>query len=232
MKIAVFGANGPTGQLLTQQALAAGHHVTAFTRHPETFPSLGGNLHVHGGDVHDREAVEVAITGQDAVVSTLGVPFGPEPVSVYSAGVSQPHRGHDPTRGEAADLRELLDHGTAPDTAGRRRLPQGHAALRREQARPHRLRGHASHGGAGPGEPDGLDHRASVGTVPGRLGDRLRTHEDAILGRFTAREDLADCLLHQTSDRTYVNRALAVATVAIKPNMLKLIWREGIRKNP
>jgi uncharacterized protein YbjT (DUF2867 family) len=38
MNIVVFGANGPTGHLVTKQALAWGHTVTAFTRHPEAFP--------------------------------------------------------------------------------------------------------------------------------------------------------------------------------------------------
>ena len=32
MRIVIFGANGLTGRLLTEQALAAGHHVTAVTR--------------------------------------------------------------------------------------------------------------------------------------------------------------------------------------------------------
>ena len=34
MKLAVFGANGPTGRLLTQLALDEDHDVVAFTRHP------------------------------------------------------------------------------------------------------------------------------------------------------------------------------------------------------
>jgi uncharacterized protein YbjT (DUF2867 family) len=46
MKIVVFGANGATGQHLTKQALAAGHMVTAVTRHPEAFPLQGDRLRV------------------------------------------------------------------------------------------------------------------------------------------------------------------------------------------
>ncbi|RKN39256.1 hypothetical protein D7294_22055 [Streptomyces hoynatensis] len=38
MRLAVFGANGPTGRLLTGQALAAGHRVTAVTRQPHALP--------------------------------------------------------------------------------------------------------------------------------------------------------------------------------------------------
>ena len=42
--------------------------------------------------------------------------------------------------------------------------------------------------------------------------------------------DLADCLLRQAADDTYVHASIAVATPNAKPSMLKLIWREGIRK--
>ena len=38
MRLAVFGANGPTGRLLCRLALDEHHDVVAFTRHPDTFP--------------------------------------------------------------------------------------------------------------------------------------------------------------------------------------------------
>src|SRR5713101_5411368 len=88
MKIVVFGANGPTGQLLTKQALAEGHAVTAVTRHPETFPLRNAHLQVMRGDVFDFSSVEQAVAGQDAVLSTLGVPFSRKPITVYSQGVA------------------------------------------------------------------------------------------------------------------------------------------------
>lgn len=39
-------------------------------------------------DVRDPEAVRQVVTGTDAVISTFGVPYTREPVSVYSAGVA------------------------------------------------------------------------------------------------------------------------------------------------
>ena len=75
MKLAVFGANGPTGRLLTQLALDEDHDVVAFTRRPDAFPIEHRRLEVAGGDVHDSAAVASAIDGTDAVLSTLGVPF-------------------------------------------------------------------------------------------------------------------------------------------------------------
>ena len=42
--------------------------------------------------------------------------------------------------------------------------------------------------------------------------------------------DLADCLLRQALGDTYVRSTIAVATPSAHPSILKLIWREGIRK--
>ena len=67
MKLAVFGANGPTGRLLTRLALDEDHDVVAFTRHPDAFPIEHPRLEVAAGDVHDAGAVAAAIDGTDAV---------------------------------------------------------------------------------------------------------------------------------------------------------------------
>jgi putative NADH-flavin reductase len=88
MKITVFGANGPTGRLLTRLALEEDHDVVAFTRHPDAFPIDDPRLEVAAGDVHHPDAVAAAIDGTDAVLSTLGVPFAKTPITVYSDGVT------------------------------------------------------------------------------------------------------------------------------------------------
>src|SRR6266576_4232983 len=88
MKIVIFGANGATGKILTKQALDSGHRVTAVTRHPETFPLRDVRLNVMGGDVFDLALVEQAVAGQDAVLSTLGVPFSRKPITIYSRGMA------------------------------------------------------------------------------------------------------------------------------------------------
>ena len=74
MKFVVFGANGPTGRLTTGLALAGGHTVTAVTRRPAEFPFSGPGVRVVKADVMDPAAVDAAVAGQDAVISTLGVP--------------------------------------------------------------------------------------------------------------------------------------------------------------
>jgi len=88
MNLVVFGANGPTGRLVVEKALAAGNRVTAFTRNPDDFPLRHPDLVVAAGDVHDASQVSTAVRGQDAVLSVLGVPFGKQPVTVYSVGIT------------------------------------------------------------------------------------------------------------------------------------------------
>ena len=72
MKIVVFGASGGTGLKVVEQALEAGHTVTAFVRSPSKIGNQHPNLTLFQGDVMDPTAVEKAIAGQEAVVSTLG----------------------------------------------------------------------------------------------------------------------------------------------------------------
>jgi putative NADH-flavin reductase len=73
MKLLVFGATGGTGRQLVQQALAQGHVVTAFVRNPSRFRMVHENLRVAQGDVLRSDTVEPAVSGQDAVLSALGI---------------------------------------------------------------------------------------------------------------------------------------------------------------
>jgi len=71
MKLIVFGPTGGTGQQLLQQALAQGHSVTAFARHPQAIATRPG-LTAVAGDSTDRQAVQQAVAGHDAVLCALG----------------------------------------------------------------------------------------------------------------------------------------------------------------
>jgi putative NADH-flavin reductase len=79
MKIVVFGASRGVGINVVEQALQAGHNVTAFVRSPETFKLQHANLTVFKGNAMDASAVEQAITGQEAVISALGPTRPPVP---------------------------------------------------------------------------------------------------------------------------------------------------------
>ncbi|MFE9579089.1 NAD(P)-dependent oxidoreductase [Nocardia sp. NPDC006044] len=72
MKIAVFGATSTVGRLVVAQAIEEGHEVTAFTRSAAGLEQRHERLHIVEGDVLDTNSVERAVVGQDAVLVSLG----------------------------------------------------------------------------------------------------------------------------------------------------------------
>lgn len=93
MKVLVIGAGGRTGRAVVDRARAAGHDVTAFVHHAEGYDVPG--VAVREGDAADRAAVEAAVSGQDAVVDTIG---GKTPYEEATGDV----RVYDPDSGEKA----------------------------------------------------------------------------------------------------------------------------------
>jgi uncharacterized protein YbjT (DUF2867 family) len=230
MKIAVFGANGPTGRHLTQLALDEDHDVVAFTRHPDGFPIEHPRLDVAAGDVHDAVAVASAITGTDAVLSTLGVPFAKTPITVYSDGVTNIIAGM-----YAAGVKRLACVSSSavsphPEPLGGfifEKIMQPYVVNRLGKTLYADMRRMEAIVSASDlawtiVRPSGLFEAPAVSAYAVAI--------DHIGHRFTARIDLADCLLRQALDDTYVRSTIAVATPTAKPSMLKLIWQEGIRK--
>lgn len=86
MKITVFGSTGGTGLALLQQALHRGHQVLAFAREPQKISISDPRLKVIQGDVLDRQAVQSAVDGAEAVISALGVRLGQAPGTIRSDG--------------------------------------------------------------------------------------------------------------------------------------------------
>src|SRR5438874_12401444 len=72
MKLFVMGATGRTGQEVVQQAIARGHHVTAFVRSPESITLRNERLTVLKGNAMDENELSEAMQNHDAVISTLG----------------------------------------------------------------------------------------------------------------------------------------------------------------
>jgi putative NADH-flavin reductase len=85
-KLLLFGATGPSGQVLLRQALEAGHSVTAVVRNPDAFQQSHENLELVKGDVLVSSSFQSAVAGKDAVLSTLGVGSSMKATTVYSEG--------------------------------------------------------------------------------------------------------------------------------------------------
>lgn len=94
MRVAVFGANGPTGRLLVAQLAQAGSDVVAITRRPAALHREvqaidgAGSVDVVQADVFDPSAVAAALAGTDTVLSVLGVPFTGKRVDTFSVGTA------------------------------------------------------------------------------------------------------------------------------------------------
>ncbi|WP_263366898.1 NAD(P)-dependent oxidoreductase [Edaphobacter bradus] len=71
MRVAIFGASGATGSLLTRRCVKGGHHVTVLVRSRE-FPYFAGHVCVVHGSVFDPLAVADTVRAADVVFSTLG----------------------------------------------------------------------------------------------------------------------------------------------------------------
>jgi nucleoside-diphosphate-sugar epimerase len=231
MRITVFGANGLTGRLLTEQALAAGHDVWAVTRRPAEFPIAHDRLRVVAADVHDAQAVGRAVEGVDVVLSTLGVPFTRKPINVYSDGV----------RNIAAAMSR---HGV-------KRL----VVVSSSATEPH----HHADGGfllnrvlqpivtATIGKTTYSDMRAMEQLVrdsdmewtimrPSGLFDapsvsRYELYEDQAPGIFTSRADLAASMLEQATGDRFLRKAVAVTTSEGAPTLFQMLRREAFKKD-
>ncbi|MEV7246523.1 NAD(P)H-binding protein [Streptomyces sp. NPDC093248] len=229
MRIAVFGANGPTGRHLTEQALAASHQVVAVTRRPGSLPARPG-LTVAVADATDPVAVDAALGGTDAVLSALGARFSKETITTYSASataITGAMARHGIKRLLAVSS-SIADPNWRPtgahffnyvlDPLVNRRLGRTlHEDMRRMEdvIRQSSLDWTLV-------RPSGLFENPVV--------TEFHTAETSADGVFTARADLAASMLRELKERRYVRTAMGVITTAVKPNIAKLIWNEGVKK--
>jgi putative NADH-flavin reductase len=85
MKLTIFGATGGIGGQLLEQAVAAGHEVTAVVRDPGRLAPSRNGLRVVAADLMDPApgVLESAVAGADAVLSGVG------PRATAKAGVAE-----------------------------------------------------------------------------------------------------------------------------------------------
>lgn len=231
MRIAVFGANGPTGRLLTDQALAAGHRVAAVTRRPDSFPLHHDRLDVVGADVLDAAAVDAVVAGRDAVLSTLGVPAGKEPITTYSQGVANvitAMKRHGVRRlavvsSSGVDPRPYSDGGFV---FNRVLLPYLTGVLGKtmyDDMRRMEALIRASDLDWTIVRPSGLYHLPSATDYT-----LVEGHAD---GRFTARVDLAASMLALLDDDRHLRTTAGVITTVDNPTLFQWIRRQARASN-
>ncbi|GAA1579587.1 SDR family oxidoreductase [Kribbella hippodromi] len=231
MKLVIFGANGPTGRLTTAQALAEGHTVTAITRHPETFPLRDDALTVMKADALDPDAVHQAVAGHDAVISTLGVPYGSEaPTTLSEAGanIAKSMTAHDIQR-----LVCVTSTGV-PMTA-----PPGETLIYSKVVIPMLLKmGRPLYEDAARLEQlvAATDLNWTVLRPSGLFdGDRITSYTvtpPQTIGRFTSRRDLADALLKEATTPRHPRAVVEVITTQNTPSVYRVFLKEALRLGP
>jgi putative NADH-flavin reductase len=231
VRIVVFGANGATGRLLSVQALAAGHHVTAVTRRPADFPITHERLSVVPADVHDAQAVGRAVKGADAVLSTLGMPFARKPINVYSGGIgnvvaAMSRHGLKRLVVVSSSATEPHHHADGGFLLNRVLQPLVTATIGKTTYADMRLMEELVRGSDLEWtimRPSGLFDAPAV--------TRYELHEDQAPGIFTSRADLAASLLEQAGDVRFVRKAVAVTTSDGAPTLFQMLRREAFKKD-
>ncbi|MBC9713966.1 NAD(P)H-binding protein [Streptomyces sp. TRM66268-LWL] len=227
MKLVVFGANGPTGRRTTAQALADGHEVTAATRRPEDFPLTDPRLRVVGADVRDPVAVEAVVAGQHAVISSLGVPYGRTPVSLYSEGsthITQAMAEHGVRRLVCVTSTVLFDTPAPGEGFLFRRVVEPLIA---------RTMGRTVYEDMRRMEAIVGDSNLDWTVVrPGGLfdADAVSGYQVAatrLPGRFTSRSDLAHALVRRAVDGLDVHAFVDVRTTQGAPTFVELLRKEA-----
>lgn len=72
MKLTIFAATGGIGRQLLEQAVAAGHDVTAVARNPQNLPAAPARIVAADLGSADPMSLRPAVAGADAVLSGLG----------------------------------------------------------------------------------------------------------------------------------------------------------------
>jgi len=229
MHLVLFGANGPTGRQLTDQALAGRHRVTAVTRHPGSMSPREG-LTIVRADVTDAAAVDGVVAGAEAVLSAVGVPYSPKPVGVYSAGAANIIAAMG-----SHGLKRLVVVGTAAVDPGYRASDSLFFTRVMEPLFMRR-----------PGRTVYEDNRRMEALV--RASDLdwtivracwlfdsaavtdYQVTENSPHAMFTARADLAACMLACLTGEQPIRKVIGVSTTTATPGLIQQIWREVIRK--
>jgi putative NADH-flavin reductase len=70
--IALFGATGPTGRHIIEEALKQGYNLSVYTRDAKKLASFAGRVEIVVGDLQDQSVIEKCVQGADVVISALG----------------------------------------------------------------------------------------------------------------------------------------------------------------
>lgn len=207
MNIVIFGASGKTGRELVRQALMQGHRVTGFVRALNTLSVVHPAFSLTAGDVTNPEAVDLAIRGQDAVLSALGAPSPSRRYPPLTVGLQ-----HIVATMERLGVPRLIYLSFLGVSAGRRQLPFPFRSLAAFALR-HSIADHEANEALIAGSSLAWTIVRAPKLTNGRATGEYRSGE-TIRGQWPvpllARADVAGFMLQQLVDEQYVGKAPAI----------------------
>jgi putative NADH-flavin reductase len=204
--------------------------VTAVTRHPEAFPLQGARVRVMWGDAYDLASVEQAVAGQDAILSTRGVPFTRKSITTYSQGVA-----HIIAAMNRYGVRRLACISSSA-TGGEHDTGGGFLFDKVLQPIVISTIGRTIY--ADMARMEALVMSSDLEWVIVRPSGLFETPvvtdyhvpETQIRGQFTSRTDLADFLLKQVTHDQYLRKVMAIATYSMTPSVFAFMTQEAFKR--
>jgi putative NADH-flavin reductase len=219
MRLAIFGPTGGTGRRLVERAIAEGHDVTAFVRNPSRIRARHQRLRVVVGDAFDPAPVREAVADNEVAICVLGSRTPSNPL--------HPRRPGDPNGVASAGTENIIsamkEHGlrrlvcqTAWGVGESRRNPGFAGAFFMNVLVPPLLRDEYADKEAqerivAESDLDWIIVRPMILTN-GPWTNDYRANVDLKPGRrpYISRADVADFLLKQLTDDTFVGKTPAV----------------------
>ncbi|TKD67712.1 NAD(P)-dependent oxidoreductase [Pseudalkalibacillus hwajinpoensis] len=204
MNLIVFGASGGTGNAFVRQAIAAGHHVTAFVRTPSNLETSHKSLFVELGDAMQAADVKLAVRPEfDAVISCLGANgLGKTTdLSTMTANILDAMSIHDVKR-----IIYMASAGINKEIPGVTGFIAG--KLLQNVLADHRRATDL----LAASDTDWTVARPMGLTNDGRTGDYRKTTSGVPKGgRRISREDVADFMLKVATDHLYIRQSVGLA---------------------
>lgn len=209
-KIAVIGGTGKSGKYLVKSLLKQGHNFKALIRNPENFKTESPLIEVIHGDVCDYSMVLSLISGCDTIISTLGAGIPPSEPTVFTTGTKNVLRAMTELRVK----RYIVVTGLNVDTPFDKKGPKTKfaTAWMHENYPKSTMDRQEEYHLLTDSDVDWTLVRLPMIRLTDKPGEAKADLEDC-LGDGIGAADLANFLINQMDDTTFVRKAPFIATL-------------------
>ena len=208
IKIAVIGGTGKSGKYLVNTLLEQGHHFKALVRNPKNFTIKSPLVEVVHGDVGSYGEVKSLLQGCEVVISLLGTGIPPSPPTIFSTGTRNVLKAMNELEVKRYILATGLNVGTPYDKKGPKTtfatawMYENYPKSTKDRQLEYRLLTESSIDWT-------LIRLPMIALTDNRSG--VRASLEDCPGDGIAAPDLADFVISQITDLTFVRKAPFIA---------------------